>query len=910
MHFTSTAKKGDNAAARPLITHRETLHFAMDAEFLKGNGAIFARSVAFVPFFLANAVEVNGRSVQEPAGASSPSALALGGGPAMRPRGAAAQALLQAKLRKEMAVEEHAAATNSQALAAFGPSPAAASPLTDSPGSVVVVATISPRAFTPRTVVVAMRHSAVLPASDLLPCGHSIDPVVMRRMPRSYYTGVLPYAPSTSKNSPFRALPAPSASFGLPSNSSASKGGTASGSPLNSGTSGTARSRAIPAAPKLHGGSPHSEEQGAAPVEASASGIMMSANLGGNSKEDNSSRRHHERLMARLDPYNIPCYATLGPLLTELYAAAERERQSEAAAEAYARKGGQEEGRESSPVMVTFRGGGSARGGQPSPYSASRRLADWLDTADDRADYGDHIGTRGGSVDKTARVLAAFAARLHRPSSSDKAAGAAQLGVKAHPPPSFAEVLAVAEAVLRPVMTTTTSPSKRPSLMKGRSFLRDAKLYGPSFLFNYFPNGEEEFVAFLEDCAEAVAKSLASTEPRYTNAVGMRVPWGLLTGSAAIAAGASPCGKALPSIAVGQSAEERMAEADAACAGIDSEAGNDAEANGALLGPQKQKTLDKEPNCAMSPQQLVDGRIAEWSAAATAPDSPPTNLSETSQASPFSPLPPLPSLPHHYILCDSLEEFAVATSAVWRRLMEAGESVEAGPLHVPTAVSNPFPAISNPFPAISKDANAPSAGSQKTLSALFGDAFGSGAKGSPSSSSSSAGAGSLFYSYGPGDAPVVRATAALVREMPRVQVDAIAEKLRLSEALDVIYPLRRSVAEERRGGNPENKAGTIVSADIVSTPAAAEEEVPHPLLLRSPFLVAVRDITAHSLFVASGIPHAGRKVPKLIDSLRLVAPQSAEARALLRASGTDNHNPLWDAAALAAICTFVLRMRR
>ena len=904
MHFTSTAKKGDNAAARPLITHRETLHFAMDAEFLKGNGAIFARSVAFVPFFLANAVEVNGRSVQEPAGASSPSALALGGGPAMRPRGAAAQALLQAKLRKEMAVEEHAAATNSQALAAFGPSPAAASPLTDSPGSVVVVATISPRAFTPRTVVVAMRHSAVLPASDLLPCGHSIDPVVMRRMPRSYYTGVLPYAPSTSKNSPFRALPAPSASFGLPSNSSASKGGTASGSPLNSGTSGTARSRAIPAAPKLHGGSPHSEEQGAAPVEASASGIMMSANLGGNSKEDNSSRRHHERLMARLDPYNIPCYATLGPLLTELYAAAERERQSEAAAEAYARKGGQEEGRESSPMMVTFRGGGSARGGQPSPYSASRRLADWLDTADDRADYGDHIGTRGGSVDKTARVLAAFAARLHRPSSSDKAAGAAQFGVNAHPPPSFAEVLAVAEAVLRPVMTTTTSPSKRPSLMKGRSFLRDAKLYGPPFLFNYFPNGEEEFVAFLEDCSEAVAKSLASTEPRYTNAVGMRVPWGLLTGSAAIAAGASPCGKALPSIAVGQSADERVAEADAACAGIDSAAGNDAEANSAAVLVQ-QKSSEKEPSGVVTP--LIDGRIAEWSAAATAPDSPPTNLSETSQASPFSPLPPLPplpSLPHHYILCDSLEEFAVATSAVWRRLMEVGESVEAGPLHVPTA------AASNPFPANSKDANAPSAGSQKPLSALFGDAFGSGAKGSPSSSSSSSGAGSLFYSYGPGDAPVVRATAALVREMPRVQVDAIVEKLRLSEALDVIYPLRRSAAEEQRGGNPQNKAGTIVAAGTASTPSAAEEEAPHPLLLRSPFLVAVRDITAHSLFVASGIPHAGRKVPKLIDSLRLVAPQSAEARALLRASGTDNHNPLWDAAALAAICTFVLRMRR
>lgn len=216
-------------------------------------------------------------------------------------------------------------------------------------------------------------------------------------------------------------------------------------------------------------------------------------------------------------------------------------------------------------------------------------------------------------------------------------------------------------------------------------------------------------------------------------------------------------------------------------------------------------------------------------------------------------------MPHEYILCDTFEEFAVATSAVWQRLLTLDSALRHS-LDQQREATKSSKESETQIPAIKRRA-IPSLSLSSLTMARIENAF--------------------FYSYGGADADTIRSTVALVRDLPSTQVEEIIKRMNLTDKLNQIYSSESATADP-----------------------------PSSLLLPSPYLVAVRDITSHSLFFASGIPYSGRKVPKLVDALHIISPKSPEARHILVSSETDNHNPLWDAAALGAVCSFVLKMKR
>lgn len=75
--------------------------------------------------------------------------------------------------------------------------------------------------------------------------------------------------------------------------------------------------------------------------------------------------------------------------------------------------------------------------------------------------------------------------------------------------------------------------------------------------------------------------------------------------------------------------------------------------------------------------------------------------------------------------------------------------------------------------------------------------------------------------------------------------------------------------------------------------------------LRSPMQIALTDITRSSVFRAMGFETELGLTPRLRHALEKVRHRSAVSEALL--ANPDEHNPLWDAAALAALCQLVLQ---
>ncbi|CUG91736.1 Hypothetical protein, putative [Bodo saltans] len=74
--------------------------------------------------------------------------------------------------------------------------------------------------------------------------------------------------------------------------------------------------------------------------------------------------------------------------------------------------------------------------------------------------------------------------------------------------------------------------------------------------------------------------------------------------------------------------------------------------------------------------------------------------------------------------------------------------------------------------------------------------------------------------------------------------------------------------------------------------------------LRSPMQITLTDVTKLPAFRAMGFEREVGLTPRLRHALEKVRTRNPEAESLLR--NPDEHNPLWDAAALAALCQVVL----
>ena len=224
------------------------------------------------------------------------------------------------------------------------------------------------------------------------------------------------------------------------------------------------------------------------------------------------------------------------------------------------------------------------------------------------------------------------------------------------------------------------------------------------------------------------------------------------------------------------------------------------------------------------------------------------------------------------VLVDTLEELALATSLLWKCLVQSRDEiskkmmVEAG---------------------VGKD----------MVAALLHQDGGGGVRRSG------------FYSYGGADTDVLQNTIGVVIR-GRTQDDIASSANicgdplhssavllhQLSTFLDAHPELtcfRDRLINNTK--NNENKSSSNTSSP--QTPS---------MLLTSKYDISMRDITSHTRFRSSGLVQRKGRVPKLVNALGMLEPSHGCAMELHRTAAVDVHNPLWDAAALAAVCTFVL----
>jgi hypothetical protein len=103
------------------------------------------------------------------------------------------------------------------------------------------------------------------------------------------------------------------------------------------------------------------------------------------------------------------------------------------------------------------------------------------------------------------------------------------------------------------------------------------------------------------------------------------------------------------------------------------------------------------------------------------------------------------------------------------------------------------------------------------------------------------------------------------------------------------------------GDSSARHSSSLLSEVASATSEREGNELNNPLQLVSPLEVRVVDLTQHPLFTASGFAMSPKKTPSLSRALEKAATRDATA-SVLHAS-QQQHDPLWDAQALACLCS-------